>query len=83
MSLSESDFRECEKFFAQRLSDIIRRGSLSIAGLRPSTTTTQQLENLCLAFDLLGTECIKEVKLANTPPARPSERTAPDAPPRP
>lgn len=68
MSITETDFQNCQLFFAKTLPEIIKVGSDNLSGFRTCDTAPQRIETLCLILDIVGSECIKEATMAETIP---------------
>ncbi|AAC95556.1 orf 30 [Ateline gammaherpesvirus 3] len=59
--VSEEDFKNCQTFFSKSLPILVSEVSKSLSNIDLVDTTGQQIDQLGLFLDLIGTECFKEV----------------------
>nr|CAC84325.1 hypothetical protein [Saimiriine gammaherpesvirus 2] len=64
--ISEEDFKNCQAFFTKPLPILVSEISKSLANIDFIDTASQQVDQLGIFLDLIGTECFKEVLCPHT-----------------
>lgn len=68
----EKEIQECCEFFAQPFPVLIEASATTFDGCQVVEATTQYIDRLCLVFDLVSTECYKEITCLSAPTSPPT-----------